>query len=274
MVSKGHPSVSYTHTICCRYIIACISDCNHHSYLPACITQHTYTCQYLTNYTHTHTHTHTHTARNILVKKTCDCGDLLHCDCHLDSKFAVQIADFDSAKQTKSPRKPDQFANKVTSGIQQTQGTPGYRAPEVSVSLLVYSCSTYINRCLLLLYYKYLYLQQFKLCPKLKDFEKVLQDGEKRYDMEGPWCDIWSLGVMVVQMVDGSEDEKRKCHKEVCDIGYNQRIFAEKHIYLAYELYMYQNVCVEQVQLSLVPRLSLFLSYNKHELQNRLECEI
>ena len=59
-------------------------------------------------------------------------------------------------------------------------------------------------------------LQQFKNCPKRSEFKRTLEDGKDLYDMEGPWCDMWSLGVVVLQMVLGSHN-KGPYISEVCE---------------------------------------------------------
>lgn len=116
-------------------------------------------------------------ADNILVKKSCLCYDLLHCGCPIADKFSIQISDFDSVKQTTSKRQADQFGKYVKDGMRHPKGTPAYRAPE-----------------------------QFTVCPKLNQFKKVLQDGKEYHDMEGPWCDMWSLGVIILKMTMGYQD--------------------------------------------------------------------
>ncbi len=45
-------------------------------------------------------------------------------------------------------------------------------------------------------------MQQFKQCPyRAAEYKKTLKDGKLLYDMEGPWCDIWSMGVMLLQLI-------------------------------------------------------------------------
>ncbi len=50
-------------------------------------------------------------------------------------------------------------------------------------------------------------MQQFLLASNCGDYKKVLQDGKVQHDLEGPWCDIWSLGIIILQTVLGSHSK-------------------------------------------------------------------
>ena len=73
-------------------------------------------------------------ASNILIKKTCQCADVLYCNCQ-ERKFLVQIGDFDSLEKV-----PDQPRLEENQMIRYASvlplGTMGYRAPEVRITHL------------------------------------------------------------------------------------------------------------------------------------------
>lgn len=48
------------------------------------------------------------------------------------------------------------------------------------------------------------------MCSKDGMFKKTLINGEVRYDKEGPWCDLWSLGIVIQNMILGKENTMYK----------------------------------------------------------------
>ncbi len=64
------------------------------------------------------------------------------------------------------------------------------------------------------LFYFFYLLQQFKRCPLDDFFKKTRTNGEVHYDIDGPWCDIWSMGVMLLMMVlgRGNAVSEVQCH--------------------------------------------------------------
>ncbi len=51
-------------------------------------------------------------------------------------------------------------------------------------------------------------MQQFLMTTIRDEYKKTLQDGKVFHDMEGPWCDIWSLGVIILQMILGNHNKE------------------------------------------------------------------
>ncbi len=37
-------------------------------------------------------------------------------------------------------------------------------------------------------------------------YKRTLINNDVTYDMEGPWCDIWSMGVMLIKLAIGREN--------------------------------------------------------------------
>ena len=64
------------------------------------------------------------------------------------------------------------------------------------------------------------HLQQFKLCPELEEFRRVLQDGRALYNAEGPWCDMWSMGVIMLWLVTRSQKDAKTFIDEVIRTSY------------------------------------------------------
>ena len=72
-------------------------------------------------------------ASNILIKKTCQCTEVLYCSCQR-GKFLVQIGDFDSSATVPSYQSLEEH-QMIRYASVLPLGTMGYRAPEVSYML-------------------------------------------------------------------------------------------------------------------------------------------
>ena len=92
-------------------------------------------------------------ASNILIKMTCQCTDVLYCNCQR-RKFLVQIGDFDSSATVPvyhgQPQIEEHQMIRYASVL--PLGTMGYRAPEVRITYLpkyciicIFAVSTGIN---------------------------------------------------------------------------------------------------------------------------------
>ena len=74
-------------------------------------------------------------ASNILIKKTCQCTEVLYCSCQQQKKFLVQIGDFDlstTVARYQLQLEEYQMAQYASPLLLRTP-TLGYKAPEVSV---------------------------------------------------------------------------------------------------------------------------------------------
>ena len=70
-------------------------------------------------------------ASNILIKKTCQCTEVLYCSCQR-GKFLVQIGDFDSSATVPGYQLQIEEHQMIRYASILPLGTMGYRAPEVS----------------------------------------------------------------------------------------------------------------------------------------------
>ena len=76
-------------------------------------------------------------ASNILIKITCECkGDILYCNCRR-RKFSVQIGDFDSSTIVPGYQLQLEEHQMIRRATVLPLGTMGYRAPEVSMYLVL-----------------------------------------------------------------------------------------------------------------------------------------
>jgi serine/threonine protein kinase len=123
-------------------------------------------------------------ASNVLIKRQCSCGDILTCACPEEAKCLVELSDFDSVKRFSqrdfvSPyRDWWPFVSMSPSDCQSVMGTPGYRAPE----------------------------QFTKLAPVVSQDHLLWNKS-----LEGPWTDIWSLGLLALSIFLGpSRPEERE----------------------------------------------------------------
>ncbi len=72
-------------------------------------------------------------------------------------------------------------------------------------------------------------MQQFLKTTTRDEYKKTLQDGKVCHDMEGPWCDIWSLGIIVLQMILGNHNKE----PYLSEVGvYTALFIREEHIML------------------------------------------
>ena len=78
-------------------------------------------------------------ASNILIKMTCQCTDVLYCNCQR-RKFLVQIGDFDSSVTVPCYQSQIEEHQMIRYASVLPLGTMGYRAPEVRTIYLMY-CS-------------------------------------------------------------------------------------------------------------------------------------
>ncbi len=76
-------------------------------------------------------------ASNILIKRNCRCEDLLYCDCNGNKKFSVRIGDFDSTAEIPGHNLDSKENQMFSSASVLPLGTMGYRAPEVSMHLVL-----------------------------------------------------------------------------------------------------------------------------------------
>ena len=74
-------------------------------------------------------------ASNILIKKTCQCTEVLYCGCQQQRKFLVQIGDFDSSTMVPGYQLHVEEDQMIRYASVLPLGTMGYRAPEVSYKL-------------------------------------------------------------------------------------------------------------------------------------------
>ena len=82
-------------------------------------------------------------ASNILIKMTCQCTDVLYCNCQR-RKFLVQIGDFDSSSTVPGYQLRIEEHQMIRYATVLPLGTMGYRAPEVRMIYLMY-CSYILN---------------------------------------------------------------------------------------------------------------------------------
>ena len=76
-------------------------------------------------------------AGNILIKMTCQCTDVLYCNCQR-RKFLVQIGDFDSSATVPGYQLRIEEHQMIRYATVLPLGTMGYRAPEVRMIYLMY----------------------------------------------------------------------------------------------------------------------------------------
>ncbi len=76
-------------------------------------------------------------ASNILLKKICQCNDLLYCSCNSQNKPLVQIGDFDSSATVPGYNLQVEDHQMIRYASVLPLGTMGYRAPEVSMHLVL-----------------------------------------------------------------------------------------------------------------------------------------
>ena len=76
-------------------------------------------------------------ASNILVKMTCQCAEVLYCSCQPRRKFLVQIGDFDSSATVPGYQLQLEEHQMIRYASVLPLGTMGYRAPEVSMHLVL-----------------------------------------------------------------------------------------------------------------------------------------
>ena len=69
--------------------------------------------------------------KNVLIKKTCRCQDILHCVCPDREKYSVKLADFDYIRRCS--RVPVDLLHTQCKWFNYCGGTLTYRAPEVSM---------------------------------------------------------------------------------------------------------------------------------------------
>lgn len=86
-------------------------------------------------------------ASNILILKTCNCQDILHCTCQESQKCQVVLSDFDSIKETECPRVARNIPSveccrKTPEQMEKVMGTKAYRAPEVGGLVMVVKSKT------------------------------------------------------------------------------------------------------------------------------------
>ena len=86
-------------------------------------------------------------ASNILTKMTCQCSEVLYCNCQ-QGKFLVQIGDFNSSEKVPSYQLQLEEHQMIRYASVLPLGTMGYRAPEVShywwkLTKLMYLVMTY-----------------------------------------------------------------------------------------------------------------------------------
>ena len=70
-------------------------------------------------------------ASNILIKMTCQCSEVLYCNCQ-QGKFLVQIGDFDSSETVPGYQLQLEEHQMIRYASVLPLGTMGYRAPEAS----------------------------------------------------------------------------------------------------------------------------------------------
>jgi len=126
----------------------------------------------------------------VLILQCCKCQDVIKCKCPVEGKCRVQLADFDSAVQRDNAGAQDRAnhpevvcVEKSPKEMARIMGTPGNRAPE-----------------------------QFQ-CPP-----PVVAAHISCLKSEGPWCDIWSFGMLVLRMFLGPnrpEDIRDACSLRV-----------------------------------------------------------
>ena len=84
-------------------------------------------------------------ASNILIKKTCQCTEVLYCSCQR-GKFLVQIGDFDSSATVPGYQLQIEEHQMIRYASVLPLGTMGYRAPEVSYCRCIYKpCLVWIS---------------------------------------------------------------------------------------------------------------------------------
>ena len=76
-------------------------------------------------------------ASNILVKMQCQCTEVLYCTCAQGRKFLVQIGDFDSTATVPGYQLQLEEHQMIRYASVLPLGTMGYRAPEVSMHLVL-----------------------------------------------------------------------------------------------------------------------------------------
>ena len=74
-------------------------------------------------------------ASNILIKMTCQCTDVLYCNCQ-QRKFLVQMGDFDSSATVPCYQPQIEEYQMIRYASVLPLGTMGYRAPEVRITYL------------------------------------------------------------------------------------------------------------------------------------------
>lgn len=143
-------------------------------------------------------------ASNILIRKRCGCsGDVFRCHCPEDAKCLVKLSDFDSVKTFQRKEFPGwhqewwPYVQMSPEECEQVMGTPGYRAPE----------------------------QFVKLAPVVSPVHLLWGRS-----LEGPWTDIWSVGLLVLSIFLGPNTHEDKHEAWIMYCQPNGKGFSRKDV--------------------------------------------
>jgi len=145
-------------------------------------------------------------ASNILIKMTCQCSEVLYCNCK-QRKFLVQIGDFDSSATVPGYQLQLEEHQMIRYASVLPLGTMGYRAPEVRVAYRYIPVTLIVELMLAL---------QVSMHLVLSGPYEVLYNTS---------VDIWSFGCLLLTVFIGKSGPLRQ--RGVCYVFNTQMMSGE-----------------------------------------------